>query len=319
MAFNQIVDAIQEGQSFLITTHMNPEGDALGSSLGLALALRAMKKEALIYNVDSVPRIFHFLPFHEIYQQKKKVDGHFDTMFVLDCGDSTRTGLMNNGSPLPPVVINIDHHVTNKNFGNINWIDPEATATAEMIYDLLIYLNLSISPEIALSLYTALFTETGSFRFSNTTPKALRISAELLEKGVEPYWLSQQLYEKRSLEGLKLLGEGLTRMGKSDDGKIAWIMVTQDLLKKTKTDWEDSEDFVNYPRSLAGVEIAVFFRELGDRLFKVSFRSKNQINVAQLAEHFGGGGHRYAAGCQIEGDLDQVKKKVLDIVTQKIK
>lgn len=318
MIFNQIVDAIQKGQSFLITTHMNPEGDALGSSLGLALALRTMNKDALIYNIDSVPRIFHFLPHHQIYQQKKIVDRHFDAMFVLDCGDAARTGLMSNGSSLPPVVINIDHHVTNKNFGSINWIDPDATATAEMIYDLLLKLNISITPEIALSLYTALFTETGSFRFSNTTPKALRISAELLEKGVDPYWLSKQLYETRSIESLKLLGEVLTRVEKSVDGKIVWIVVTQDLLEKTKTDWEDAEEFVNYPRSLENVEVAVFFRELRSGLYKVSFRSKNQVNVAELAEQFGGGGHRYAAGCQVEGELNQVKKTVLDAVIQKI-
>lgn len=318
MEIEKVIDAIGRSQSCLILTHMNPEGDALGSSLGLALALKQMNKEVCIYNVDSVPRVLHFLPHEGLYQQKKKIDRDFDTMFVLDCGDAHRTGLMDEGAFLPPVIINIDHHISNNLFGTLNWIDPDATATAEMIYDLLLRLDISLTPEIALSLYTALFTETGSFRYSNTTPKTLRVSAALMEKGVEPYRLSRELYERRSLGGLKLLGEVLTRMEQSEDGKIGSVVVTQDLLNLTQTDLEDVEDFIDYPRSLDGVEISVFFRELGFDRYKISFRSRNHVDVSKLAGEFGGGGHRYAAGCQVLGNLDHVKKRVMDAVVRSL-
>jgi phosphoesterase RecJ-like protein len=187
-----------------------------------------------------------------------------------------------------------------------------------MIYDLIQGLGLPITPGIALSLSTALFTETGSFRYSNTTSKALRIAAELVEKGIKPDWLSQQIYETRSFGGLRLLGEVLTRMERSNDGRIAWVVVTQELFDRTQSDLEDSEDFVNYPRSLEGVEVAVFFREIDPTTYKISFRARDGVDVAELAEEFGGGGHRYAAGCRIRGNLDQVKKNVLEAVVRQI-
>jgi phosphoesterase RecJ-like protein len=277
-----------------------------------------MGKEAVVYNIDSIPRVLHFLPHQNIYQQRKEIDRSFDVMVVVDCGDAGRTGLMEKGASLPSIVINIDHHVTNKHFGSINWINSEATATGEMIYDLIQGLGLPITPGIALSLYTALFTETGSFRYSNTTSKALRIAAELVEKGIKPDWLSQQIYETRSFGGLRLLGEVLTRMERSNDGRIAWVVVTQELFDRTQSDLEDSEDFVNYPRSLEGVEVAVFFREIDPTTYKISFRARDGVDVAELAEEFGGGGHRYAAGCRIRGNLDQVKKSVLEAVVRQI-
>ena len=318
MSLQKTIEAIRENRSFLVTTHMNPEGDALGSALGLALALRAMGKEAVVYNVDSIPRVLHFLPHENIYQERKKIDRSFDAMVVLDCGDAARTGLMEEGACLPSVVINVDHHVTNKHFGSVNWINSEATATGEMVYDLIQGLNQPITPKIALSIYTALLTETGSFRYSNTTAKALRIAAEMVEKGVNPSWLSQQLYETRSFGGLRLLGEVLTQMERSTDGRIAWVVVTQELFAKTHSDFEDSEDFVNYPRSLQGVEVAVFFREIDATTYKISFRARDGVDVSGLAEEFGGGGHRYAAGCRVRGSLDQVKKSVLEAVVRQI-
>lgn len=319
MSRERIVDAIEKNRSFLITAHVNPEGDAIGSALALALSLEQMGKKAEVVNRDPLPRQLQFLPAGSLFAQRDEVPEGRDVLFVVDCGDLGRTGFCNGRRPPVKLLINIDHHMTNKNFGDINWIEEKACATAELIYDLICVLPVTMTPDIALCLYTSILSETGSFRYSNTTPRALRIAAELIEEGVDPWMVARKLYECNSLARLRLLGELLLGIHKTPDGRVAWIVVTQELYRKTETSAEDTEDAVAYPRSLEGVEVALLFREIGQNSFKISLRSRGRVNVAEIAARFGGGGHAYAAGCTVSGSLEGVQKTVVDAVEEGIR
>ena len=318
-AINEVIQEIRKNKTFLISTHINPEGDALGSSLALGLALKTLGKKVLVVNRDPVPRALDFLPYQQIFQQRDRVSEPYDVLAVLDCGDLARTALFDPQRMPATRIVNIDHHLTNRQFGHVNWIQVDATATGEMIYDLIKAMGIQVTPDIALCLYTSIVTETGSFRYSNTSTRTFQIAAELVGKGVEPWKAAQQLFERNTEGQLRLLAELLVKMKVSQDGQTAWMVVTQDQFAATKTTTEDTENFINYPRSIDGVEVAIFFRELTPDSYKLSFRSKGRVDVAALAEKFGGGGHHNAAGCVVKGSLSQVKEKILAAVGDAIR
>jgi phosphoesterase RecJ-like protein len=261
-----------------------------------------------------VPAYLDFLPVQGVVLRRETLPPSYDVLAIVDCGDLGRTGMFDHTPPPVKLVVNIDHHVTNRGFGGLNWIEPDATASGQMVYELIRAWGLPISREIALCLYTTLLTETGSFRYSNTKPATLRMAADLLECGVQAAAVSQAIYDRNSPGRLKLLGELLRGMERHPGGKIAWVTVTQDIFRATGTSPEDTEEMVNYPRSLKGVEVAVLFREVNATQYKVSLRSQGRVNVANVAETFGGGGHRNAAGCTVQGDLADVKGRVLNAV-----
>lgn len=309
MSLPEVVALIQRKKSFLITGHVSPEGDVLGSGLALALALRRMGKSAEVVNRDPFPRQLLFLPHEGLYSQRETITQPAEVLIVVDCGTLERTGYKR---PLPAeVLVNIDHHVTNPSFGDVNWVLPTATATGEMIYDLLKALGVAITPPMATCLYTALATETGSFRYVNTSSKSLRIAAELIECGASPVQIAHALYDANTSGQMQLLGEVLTTMEIRPEDRLAWIRVTQSQLERTRTTLEDTEDFVNYPRSIEKVEVAIFFREAGPEQYKISFRSQGKVDVSLLAKRLGGGGHSYAAGCTRFGPWEKVKELVL--------
>ena len=316
MSSEQVVQAIIKHHTFFITTHRNPEADAMGSSLGLAHLLRQLGKSCTVVSYDPLPRILKFLPHEGLLKQQPRLTSKPEALFVLDCGDLERTGLFETQPP-PSPIINIDHHVTNKQFGQINWVDPEATATGELIYELVGALGLELSSEVALCLYTAIVSETGFFAYSNTRPKTFRLAASLLERGVDPWAVAQRLRENTP-ERLKLLAELLQGLERSKDGRLAWLTVTQELLEKTQTGAEDTEEMISFPRSLREVEVAILFREVDPHTFKISLRSKNEVDVAKLAEQFGGGGHKKAAGCTMNGTLAEVKRRLLAAVQEAV-
>jgi phosphoesterase RecJ-like protein len=293
----------------LISTHVSPEGDALGSALALAHALRGLGKEALVVNRDPVPRLLDFLPSQGLFRQVSRVEGEHDLLVVVDCGDLERTALFNERRP--PLVVNIDHHITNKQFGGINWVEPDAAATAEMIAELLGAMGVPVTSEIALCLFTALLSETGSFRYSNTTPRVFRLAAELAERGVQPAEVAQKIYERNTLPRLKLLGALLERLELNADRTVAWVTIPAELFARTGTTAEDAEDFVNYPRSLEATQVAMLIRDAGPGLVKVSFRASGPVDVSAIASQFGGGGHRKAAGCTVAGGIEEVRAKVV--------
>ncbi len=313
----RISEIINSSESFVISTHISPEGDAVGSSLGLALSLKSMGKKVRVINTDPVPEFLAFLPGTGMVELSDEIDGRHDVWVVVDC-EPERTGIKNHDGPPVDVVVNIDHHVTNPKTADVFWVDPEAAAAGEMVYDLLDAMGAPIDKEIATNLYTAIFTDTGSFRYSNTDKDALTKSGRLLEYGVNPWEISENVYETKSFRRMKLLGLVLSRIEISGDGRLSWVRVLEDYYRQTGTTAEDTDGFINYPRAVKGVEVALLFREAGNGRVKVSFRSKGRVDVSRLAESLGGGGHPNAAGAVLPGAIGEVINHVVPGVSRLI-
>jgi phosphoesterase RecJ-like protein len=319
----KLLSLIKENKNFLIVSHINPEGDAIGSCIALALGLKKMGKYAYVLNRDPVPQILKFLPYSNMVSRKVP---HllFDIMFVVDCVNVKRTGLKNLKAKTTVI---IDHHIpqpenevsmsNNQRTSSISLIEPDASATGELVYRLLRSLGVPIDNEIAENLYTAIYTDTGGFRYSNINPETLKIISELIKAGVDPWKVTREVYESFSLNRLRLLGMSLCTIEKK--GKIACITVTQQMFKDTDTSAEDTEDFVDFPRKVKDIEVAVLLREDGKDSYKISLRSKGNINVESIAKDFGGGGHPNAAGCKINGSISEVKEKIFKAVRKAIR
>ncbi len=296
-------------KSFLLSVHRSPDGDALGSQLALMLALKKLNKAVTAHNLDPVPEIYRFLPHAGTIKTGRPVTGRYDAYVVLD-SEPPRTGLFEKTYPAD-TLINIDHHVTNPSEWRHTWLDPAASATGEMVYRLIQRLGVPIDRDIALCLFTSIFTDTGSFRYTNTTPESMRISAALLDAGADPWLVTENVYESYAYQRVKLLGIVLSGMERSADGKIAWIVVTEELYQQTGATSEDTDNFVNFARSVKGVEVAVLFRQTAAAEYKISLRSKGRVDLSVLAQSLGGGGHKNAAGSTLNGTLEDVKKRVL--------
>jgi phosphoesterase RecJ-like protein len=312
----EIIAALRKCNRILISVHKNPDGDALGSQLALMLALEKMHKTVVGHNLDPVPEMYRFLPASVRIRTGNRVDGRYDAIVVLDA-DPPRTGLFDGHYPAD-TRLNIDHHITNPAEWPLTWLDPSASATGEMVYELIGRLGVAMDREIALCLYTAIFTDTGSFRYSNTTPKSMRISADLIEAGADPWLVTEQVYESSSYRRLKLLGSVLAGMERSEDGKIAWVVVTEELYLRFGASAEDTENFVNFVRAVKGVEVAILFRQTASSQYKISLRSKGRVDLSGLAQSLGGGGHKNAAGSVLDGSIDEVKTQVIDAVSKAI-
>lgn len=315
----KLLKLIKENKNFLIASHINPEGDAIGSSVALALGLKKLGKYVYILSKDPLPDIWRFLPRSDLINTKIP-SMNFDVLFIIDCNTIERTGFSDRGGKNLKVrtIAVIDHHLTfKKDKKHICWITPDASATGELIYRLLNALHVSIDEKIATNLYTAIFTDTGGFRYSNTSVESLRIASKLIEAGANTWEITKEVYENIPFNRLRLLTLTLSLLEKK--GKLAWITVTQRMFKKTNTSAQDTENFVDYPRKIKGVEVGMLFREDGKNSYKVSLRSKGTVNVADIAKTFGGGGHASAAGCNLNGTLQEVKDKVLKDVRKAMK
>jgi phosphoesterase RecJ-like protein len=327
----RIVEVVREGKRFLITSHENPDGDALGSMLGLGLALEMAGKEVVLYNKDGAPGVLQFLPSSErINSSLTSIQGTFDCVLILDCTDTSRVGdefeqFIASGRCGTKVII--DHHLTNKPSADLYLLNPEASSTGMIIYSLLKTLSLKITPEVAKNLYATIVVDTGSFSYSNTTPETFRVAADLVESGANPWEISRAIYESESLGKLKLLGVALPTLEVSEDGRIAWLFVSGEMFRKTGTSREDTEGIVNFPRSIKGVQVAMLFREEGPvreegpardngTRWKVSLRSNGEVNVSEIAEKFGGGGHKRAAGCLVTGTLADVRHRLIKSINE---
>jgi phosphoesterase RecJ-like protein len=309
----EILEVLKKYETFLILSHVNPDGDALGSQLALYSLLSDLGKKALVVNSDPVPLAYRFLPNAGFFTQDIEHNTQFDVVLVLDCGNPDRTGAELAAKIHPKhALINIDHHRGNKRFGTLNLVDTRACATAELIFNIIESGNMEIGMDRAVCLYTGILTDTGSFKFSNTTAEAHRITARLIDEGVRPEQISESVYEVIPYQRAKLLGVALERLQLSEDGKIAWTSVTNAIYEQTGALSEDTEGIIDYIRSLRGVEVAVFLRELENGDFKVSLRSKGDLAVNVIASAFGGGGHRAAAGCTLSGSLEEVADKVFE-------
>jgi phosphoesterase RecJ-like protein len=309
MMIERINEEIALNSTFLITTHENPDGDAVGSTLALASYLRRLGKEVTLYYRDQLPDLYSFLPLAETVVNAIP-PGTYDVCFVLDVGEFKRAGKELSEFRGIGKFINIDHHLHCDNFGAINLVDPEASATAALIYRIIRAAGHDIDYATALCIYTAVITDTGSFRYSNANNEAFTIAGEMVALGVDAWHVAEKLYERQPRERLALLALALATLEVSSRGDCAAVTVTLDMYEKSGATPELTDGFVNYPRSIRGVEVAVFFRELEPGLFKVGFRSKGTVNVSAIAQALQGGGHHNAAGCTLSGTLEDVRRIV---------
>lgn len=316
----EIAKVIRENKSFFITSHIRPDGDSIGSQLVLMRILEKLGKEVTIANHDPVPKIYDLLPGKERIKQELPKNREFDVTLVLDSPELSRLGSTAEIIRKAKVIVNIDHHLGNEKFGKYNYVDTEASAVGEQIYELTKVMGLEIDKEIALCLYVGILTDTGSFRQSNTTSRTHEIAAHLMKIGdLKPAQITHQVYEIQLPSAIKLLSMTLNTLERSEDGRIAWMTISDKMFKETGTTKEETENFIDYVRSVKGSEVAILFTEMAKDEVKVSFRSKSSANVNSIAKVFGGGGHLKAAACTIKGDLEEVKKNVLVEVEKQLK
>lgn len=306
-----IADAIRRSKSLLICGHIMPDGDCLGSVLALGLSLEATGKKVVMAGPDPIPAIYEFLPGADRFQAGPPPDGAYDTFIALDCSVPGRLGKDYQEFLARKIVsINIDHHAGPGIMGTYCYIDTTAAAVGEIIFDLLKSMQVNISSEVVINLYTAIVTDTGSFQYDNVTPGTHRRVAELLELGVPGAKINVALHEEKPKAALVLLREALHTLTTTPCGKVCSMTVTRKMLKSTGAVDEHTEGLVSYCRSLKGVEVGLLFREILDGTYKVSLRSKHIVDVNKLAAQFGGGGHPRAAGCVLMGELREIQDKV---------
>ena len=313
----QITDVIRSNSSFLITAHEGPDGDAIGSSLALASFLRKIGKDVTVHLQDSVPDLYTFLPATETVLPHIP-DKHYDVSFVLDIGERKRAGKEFCDFSRVTTTVNLDHHLSCDNFADYNLIDTNAAATGILVYRIAKAFGYDFDRETALCLYAAIITDTGSFRYSNANREAFTVAGEMIETGINPWDVAEKLYENQPQRRLELLAKCLPTLEVFKDGLAASVTITLDMYAECGADAELTDGFVNYPRSIRGVEVAIFFRQLTDSKFKVGFRSKGKVNVAAFSASLGGGGHHNAAGCTVDGTLAEVKAAVYKIVEESL-
>jgi len=306
----ELLSLLREKDKFFIATHINPEGDAIGSSLALSMALESMGKNTIVYDRDIIPEFYRFLPGHEkiINSIASLVTGHW-SLILLDCNTPERAGIDN---LIFKHSIVIDHHETGTDFGDLRWVEPKAAATGIMIFYLIKGLGAEITREMAINLYSAITVDTGTFRYDNTTAEVLKVSAELVEAGANPAHISNSLYEGWTEKRFALLVMCLNTLEIRDN--VAITVVTKEMYEKTGAGPDDTENFSSFPRMIKSINVSAFFREIEDNYYKVSLRSKGNINVARIAALFEGGGHKNAAGYKIKAALESAKESLLKAI-----
>lgn len=294
---------------------MRPDGDGIGSSLGLWWLLKSLDKEAEVIVRDPVPSSCIRLPGADKVRRVAAIDRQYDAVFVIECSDVERPGIKNLDKQF---VVNIDHHSTSQLFGDINWIDSTASAVGEMIYNLCKAIGGRVTREIAECVYTALLTDTGSFHYSNTTERTFKVASELIRAGVKPAKLSESVYSSYPWSRVMLLGQVMSSVKRDPSGKVAALRQSLQMLDSAKATEEDAEGFVNIPLSSEDVEAVVMLKESAPNVFRASLRSKGEVNVAKIAEKFGGGGHRNAAGCTLSGNWDEVEGNLINLLIEAV-
>lgn len=305
----------------LLASHGNPDGDAVGSLIAMGLALESINKKIYLYNNSPIPAVYRFLPSVDRITRHINHSIRFDTAVILDCGNLERIGPAVSIVNKVPVIINIDHHITNTGFGFCQLIDTFACSTAEIVYRLIKRLKVPINSDIATSIYTGILTDTGSFRFSNTNQAAFAICEEMTERGVKPYEVAQRVFGTYSLGRIKLLNLALDSIEISYNGKLSIMTITQDMLAQTGTKSEDIDGMIHYARNIEDVKVAALIQEHKNgagnpkcfNRFHVSLRSDGTVDVAAIAASYGGGGHSSAAGFGIETTLADLKAEITNL------
>ena len=320
MSLAKVAEQIKKSKSFLITSHSNPEGDALGSELALRELLAYLGKKAIIVNEDGVPNEYRFLPGIEQIKRPKEVNNiAFDTSIALDCSDPGRFKQLADLFARGKVKINIDHHISNSGFGDINWVEPNLSSASEMIYELYKKLRVPLDKNKAVYLYTGILTDTGSFHYPNTTSRTMQIAADLLRYDLNVNAVYRNVYENLPFSDIKLLTKIITTMKSDTQHRIIWFRIKRGLLKGSKVSIDLTEHILSFGRMIREAEVVVLFKENLKNLgqIRINLRSK-RLDVNKIAGIFGGGGHRNASGATVRGSLKSVERRVIDKIKQQL-
>src|SRR5215472_6809083 len=301
-----VLEVIREGERFLVCSHSRPDGDAVGSMLAMGMLLEQIGKRADLVTADRIPHIYSELPGADSIQHVLRVHGPYDAAILLECDGLGRTKLRGIDEYF---LVNIDHHATGSPFAHLNWIDRDAASVGELVYRLVKAAGVPVSPEIASCIYTTVLTDTGGFCYGATRASTFALAEELANAGANPLRIAQEVYFSTAASKLLLLGAALTNLKR--EGRLAWLWITHEDMLRTCAAEEDCEGIVNYAISIAGVEAAVFLRELPEGRIRASLRSKGRIDVAAIATRLGGGGHENAAGAGLDGPLPRALNEIL--------
>lgn len=309
----KMVEIIRGSQNVLVAAHCRPDGDAAGSELAMGLILKALGKNVTVYNFDPIPETFLFLQgANDVVHTVSPQD--YDLLIVVDCGDASLIGKKFPYDDFKCKRVFIDHHSMPYENCDLNLHDAQASAAGEIIFHLMNALDVKLTIPIAEALYTSIITDTGSYRYSSTTPDAMKISACLLETGIDVWNICSNIYENNPVEKIRLLALVLQSLWLSNDGKIACLHATRDMLRACHCSGAMTDGFINYARSIHGVEVSIFLTQLEDTHFRLSFRSRGNFDVSRIASSLGGGGHKNAAACTIDGTIEEIRHRVEEIV-----
>jgi bifunctional oligoribonuclease and PAP phosphatase NrnA len=311
----QIADAIRARTRFVLSSHARPDGDSIGSQLAMAYALRALGKQVEVINADPAPPPLMQFPGVPDIQIGPRVEGDFDAAIIMECGDLARTGVAGLDRFF---VINIDHHPGNTAYGRINWFDAGAAACGEMVFDVVRALGVPLTPEIATHIYLAILTDTGSFHYSSISPRTFDICREALEAGVDPVLVARNVYDSNNMGRLKLFGAVLSAMQIDATGRIAIVYLDHEMARAAGGTYEDTEGLINLPLTVKEIQAVVFFKQDDGEQYRVSMRSKGEIDIGAVAKSFGGGGHKNAAGCTVSGPIDALQKTFVEKIEEAI-
>lgn len=302
-----ILDVLRCGERFLVCSHSRPDGDAVGSMLSFGMLLEQMGKRADLVSADRIPSVYSWLPEADSIRSATRVRGPYDAVILLECDGLDRARLRGLEKLF---LINIDHHISGRPFAHLNWIDCEAASVGELVYRLVKAAGAAVTPEMATCLYTTLLTDTGGFCYGALQARTFALARDLVLAGADPLRIAQDVYFSTATSKLLLLGAALSNLRR--EGRLAWLWVTHRDMVRTCAAEEDCEGIVNYAAAISGVEAAAFLRELPERRIRISLRSKGNVNVAAIAEQLGGGGHKNAAGCTVEGPLSRALDEILE-------
>jgi phosphoesterase RecJ-like protein len=311
----QITAALRSRRRFVISSHSRPDGDSIGSQLAMAFALRALGKDVTVINLDPAAPQFMAFPGVRDIRIAPAAEGDFDAAIIMECSDYARTGVTGLDRYF---TINIDHHPGNTEYGQINWFDPSAAACAEMVFDVVQALAVPLSIEIATHVYVAILTDTGSFHFSNLSPRTFDICRQLLEAGVDPVRIARQVYDSASLGRLKLCGAIMTGMDVDTSGRIAVLYVDHAMANAAGATYDDTEGVINQPLTVKDLQAVIFFKQTEGDEYRVSLRSKGEVDIGAVAKTWAGGGHKNAAGCTVRGNIVELRRTLVDRVARAI-
>src|SRR5665648_479138 len=322
-SFDEISNVLQKNNNFLITSHINLDGDAIGSELALYSILKKLKKKPIILNQGKLPKIYDFLPgVNKVqYLEDDYIDTkNIDVGIALDCSNVKRMGKTYEIFKNIKTTINIDHHASNESFGDLNYVDSSVSSVGEIIYELIRFINVDLlDKDISTYLFTSILTDTGSFRYSNVSSRTFKIASDLTSFEIKPHLIAAKIYNRNTYPGLKLLGEALSTLEANYSNYVSWITITRKMLNNTKANDEEIEGIIDVAATLDNNEISILFRETKDNKIKISFRSKGNFDVNKFAGKFNGGGHPNAAGCLCSGKMYKIKDKILSQLFKEIK